>query len=85
VIVGQRDNLEAIVQAFRQAVGELSGEVRALAEAHLKTVQAQLASPRPNERILREALRTMRSVAEGAAGSATFAVIVEMFKHLRGL
>jgi hypothetical protein len=56
---------------------DLEDEHRRSLTADLATVDAQLASPQPNDGALREALRTLRAVAEGVAGNAAFAGLVD--------
>lgn len=65
--------IAAFTQALRQAVNELPDDERETARADLDTVDAQLRSPQPRRAVLREALRSLRAVAEGAAGSGAFA------------
>jgi hypothetical protein len=75
--------VEFVTELRRQlpALG-LDDDDRAAAEADLAAVDAQLASPRSNEGVLREALRTLRALAEGVAGNAAFAGLVELSRHL---
>lgn len=70
---GARGAIAAFAQALREAVEQLPDDERETALADLDTVNAQLRSPRPRRAVLREALRSLRAVAEGAAGSGAFA------------
>lgn len=81
----QHAQIEAFVTELRRQLPVLGLDdiERAATEADLATVDAQLASPRANDGVLREALRTLRAVAEGVAGNATFAGLVEFAGHIR--
>lgn len=50
--------------------------------ADIDTVRAQLGSSKPKRGILRESLVTLRSVAQGVAGNAAFAGLVELASHV---
>lgn len=63
----------AFAQALREVVDELPDDEREAARADLDTVDAQLRSPRPRRAVLREALRSLRAIAESATGSGAFA------------
>jgi len=52
------------------AAVQLEPEARASAEAQLATIEAQIASPTPNEGIVREAGRSLRTILEGAVAGA---------------
>lgn len=65
--------IEAFAWALREVLDDLPGDEREAARADLDTVDAQLRSPRPRRAVLREAVRSLRAVAEGAAGSGAFA------------
>lgn len=77
-----RGAIAAFAQALREAVAELPQETRETARADLDTVDAQLRSPRPRRAVLREALRSLRAVAEGAAGSGAFAGVAVLAQTL---
>jgi hypothetical protein len=76
------DEVRAFVDAFRDALSELSDTERAVAEAEIATVDAQIASPRPNAGAVRESLTSLRAIAEGAAGSAVFVGLAALAQHL---
>jgi hypothetical protein len=60
----------------------LSAEDREVAEAQIATVDAQLDSPRRSETIIRESMKTLRSILEGVAGSAAAAQLLQQLDHL---
>lgn len=62
----------AFVNGFRDQMHQLqlTLDARIEADADIATVEAQLASSRPKARILRESLSSLRTILEGAAGSA---------------
>ncbi len=57
-------------------------EDRAAANADIACVEAQLASPRPNEAVVREGLRSLRSVAENLVASGAFQGLLELVQRL---
>lgn len=77
-----RGAIAAFAQALREVVDELPDDERETVRADLDTVDAQLRSPRPRRAVLREALRSLRAVAEGAAGSGTFAGAAALVQSL---
>lgn len=74
-------DLEAVARVIgelraRLEEANLEGEEAAQINSDIACVEAQLASPRPNVGIIRESLRSARSILEGVAGSALFQGIV---------
>jgi hypothetical protein len=84
-ITSQKTEVAAFVAELRRLLPEFELEEpeRVAIEADLVGVEAQLESPRPNEGILREGLRSLRSLAEGVAGNAAFAGLVELAGHIQ--
>lgn len=78
------DVIRQVVEQLRAVVSELSGEERAIADAHLVTIDAQLKSPRPDRSILRNALTALRRVAEQALGSALGSAILAQLNQVLG-
>ena len=78
----EREAIAAFTAAFRDALGALPEGEREIAQADLQTLEAQLGSPRPRVLVMREALRSLRAVAEGGAGSAAFAGVLELARQL---
>jgi hypothetical protein len=66
------DGVREVVTAIRTelAMAPLDQSTRATAEAQLATIDAQLASPYPNESIVREAGRSLRTIIEAAIAGA---------------
>jgi hypothetical protein len=83
-IVRLSDNprVSAYLLACRQVVDELHPDECEAAFSSLATAEAELRSEHPNEGRLREALATLRSIAEGVAGNAAFAGLMELGRHL---
>ena len=48
---------------------KLEGDAKAELESEVRTVEAQLVSPKPKDSILRESLNSIRHVLEGVAGN----------------
>jgi hypothetical protein len=66
------DELRALVSEFEeklQQTRELEPEVQKTLEADLRILATTLSSPKPNEAIAREALRSVRNVLEGIGAS----------------
>lgn len=53
-------------------------------ESEIRTVQAQINSPKPKKSIVKESLITIRNILEGAGGSAVGQLIIEAGKLLFG-
>ena len=51
-------------------------------EKELATLESQAKSPRPKDTIIRDALRSVRTILEGAAGSAAGAAILSVLRSL---
>ena len=66
------DQVREVITTIRTqlATAPLEQSARATAEAQLATIDAQLASPSPNEGIVREAGRSLRTIIEAAIAGA---------------
>lgn len=66
------DAVRKVVSAVRAelATARIDPTARASAEAQLATIEAQITSPTPNEGIVREAGRSLRTIVEGAIAGA---------------
>src|SRR4051812_36788498 len=66
------DQLRELANTIRTqlATARLKEPEKATVEAQLTTIDAQLASPAPNEGIIREAGRSLRTIIEGAIAGA---------------
>lgn len=62
----------------------LKDDERLAVESHIATIEAQASSPRPKIEVIRECLRSIRSVAEGTTGSMVAAGIIEAIAKLLG-
>lgn len=60
----------------------LPPNTRAEVEAEIRTVEAQVGSPRPKRAIIHESMRTIRAVLEGAAGNAACAPLLGMIDRV---
>lgn len=76
--------LAALLDQLKAAIPNLGLEQDAAAEvaAEIQTIGSQLGSPKPKAGILRESLKSIRSVLEGAAGGAAGQLIIEVGKLL---
>lgn len=83
-LTSQMAEIRAFAVELRRVLPQLTldDDERAVVGADLAAVEAQLASPRPNEGVLREGLRSLRAVAEGVVGSAAFAGLAELASHI---
>ncbi|WP_342066944.1 hypothetical protein [Achromobacter kerstersii] len=79
-----------LVKELRALLPEsgLSQDEQAEVEADLTTIDAQSKSPKPRSPIIKEALRSVRTVLEGAtggaAGTALAALVVKLSQHIGG-
>lgn len=79
----QREDIVTFADEFKRVLDCLDAENRAIAEANLLGLEAQMGLPAPNEGIVRESLRTLRSIVEGVAGNAAFVGLVELAHRLQ--
>lgn len=73
------EELRTLLADLKQAITkqELSKDREEEATAEIQTIEHQLKSPKPKDKIIIEALRSLRSVAEDVAGSAVFAELAK--------
>jgi len=64
---------------------QLAGDDEAVAQSDIATIEMQLASPRPKVEIIKESLRSIRNIAEGAVGSLAASGIVAGVAKLLGM
>lgn len=71
------DSLNELIEELRKVAGTLpvAPDVREEFLAETSTVEAQLRSPKPKQRIIEESLRTIRAILESAAGSAVYTAL----------
>jgi len=60
--------LRSLLPQLRDTLLGLSGNEAAIATAHVETLEAQNKSPVPSHAIVRESLKSLRSILEGAGG-----------------
>jgi hypothetical protein len=82
VRLSESPKVSAYLLAYRQLVGELHPDEREVALSSLEAAEAELRLPHPNDSRLREALVSLRSIAEGMAGNAAFMGLLELGRHL---
>lgn len=63
----------------------LTGDDEAVAQSDIATIQTQLSSPRPKVEIIKESLRSIRNIAEGAVGSMAASGIIAGIAKLLGM
>jgi hypothetical protein len=74
-------DLEAVARVIRELrsrldEAHLQGQDAAQVQSDISCVEAQLAAPRPNASVIKESLRSTRSILEGVASSALFQGII---------
>lgn len=73
-VVSQSDieGLEAFINSLKQSVDqlELDEDQRAELEADIQTIEAQIASPKPKQEVLRPGLESIGRILEGSASAA---------------
>lgn len=77
----------ALVKELRDALpgSGLEANARAEVEADLTTIDVQSKSPKPRLSIIKEALRSVRTVLEGAAGGAAGTALPALMERLTAL
>lgn len=78
------DELEEVLARLAGLLPEmrLHPEQSAEVDAEIRTVQAQLGSPRPKRAIVQASLRTIRSLLESVAGNAAYAQLLGVIDRL---
>jgi hypothetical protein len=81
------DDIEAVkllTDAYRQLMENTDAEAElvAEAEAELKTLDAQVGSPKPKRAVVTESLRTLRSLVENFAAGAALQAVLHHFSAL---
>lgn len=72
-----------LIEKIKDSIGEksLDGDKRDELNAEIKTVEAQAASPRPKQSVIKDSLWTIRSILEGLASDLVVQmIIVELSK-----
>jgi len=88
-VLMQSLDLEAVskfVEELKSKIGGLDvvDEARAEMSSEIATLEAQIASPKPKVGIVRESMSSVRSILEGASGSAAGAMLLELLKEVAG-
>lgn len=81
------DAIRALVTQFKEQLSELplnAGD-KTEAQAELQTIEAQLGSTKPKLSILKESLKTLRSLIEGVASNALASELLPLFAPLIAL
>ena len=75
-----RSKVEAFLADLQSKVKELKLTLDAQAElqAEVATVRSQLGSPKPKGTIIKEGLRSVKRILEGAAGSAAAPLLAKL-------
>lgn len=83
-LLQQREQITRFLAELRTALATaaVEDEDRAAANADNTSVEVQLASPRPNEAVVREGLRSLRSVVENLVASGAFQGLLELVQRL---
>jgi hypothetical protein len=83
-------DLGAVAEFVRELKAQLSqlglaGDDEAVAQSDIATIETQLSSPRPKVEIVKESLRSIRNIAEGAVGSMIASGVVAGVIKLLGM
>ncbi len=83
-LLQERETITQFLAELRTVLASAAVEEDDLAAAHadIASVEAQLASPRPNAALIREGLRSLRSVAENLVASGAFLGLLELAQRL---
>lgn len=78
------DTVREFVQRYEEVEPSLGLDAENAAElqADIATIRAQLTSPRPKSEIIRQSLRTARTILEGATGSLAASGLLELLQHI---
>jgi hypothetical protein len=78
---------KALMEEFRRALAELplGANHAAEADAEISTIDAQLRSTKPKPAIIRESLKTLRSLLEGVASNVVAAKLIVSIGTLLGV
>lgn len=78
------DRVRQFVERYEEAEQSLGLEAEEAAEAQadIATIRAQLDSPRPKPEIIRQSLRSVRTILEGATGSLAASGLLELLQHV---
>lgn len=78
------NDISEFLSELKNSIGEfdLTEEQEEEVDAEIKTVESQIASPKPKASILKSSLGTLKSVLENAAGSALGGGLVEQIPAL---
>ena len=77
--------LRSLLPQLRDALHPLSGDDAAVALAHVETLEAQIKSPAPSHAIVRESLKSLRTILEGAGGGVGAEAIKALWISLEWL
>jgi hypothetical protein len=80
-------NLDSVREVVREIEAQeplldLPAEDAAQLQADVATIKAQIGSPKPNHRTIREHLRSVRGIIENAAGGVATAGILDLLQHI---
>ena len=83
-------NLAAVAECVRGLSDQLpglglAGDDEAVARGDIATIETQLSSPRPKVEIIKESLRSIRNIADGAVGSMAASGIIVGIAKLLGM
>ena len=75
-------NITSFVSSLKEKLNELEIDEEKLKElnAEIETIESQTKSPKPKEGIIKESLISVRSILEGASGSAVGQLLLELGK-----
>ena len=74
--------VKSVVESVSGILPTIRGEQAAELEAELATLKAQISSPKPKQGVLRESLKSIRTILEAAAGGAAGQIVFEIGKML---
>lgn len=76
--------VRAFIQKFNEHAHQLqlSSELAAEIRAEVATIRAQSESPKPKSHVIRESLRSVRSILEQAGGGVGAAALLEIIRHI---
>jgi hypothetical protein len=79
--------VKAIIATVKSAAekADLGVDQAAELRSEIATVEAQVQSPKPKGRTIKDALGTIQRILEGAGGNIVAALLPELIKRIAGL
>lgn len=80
------DEVEGLIRSLKESIDKLNLQEESKSEiiADIKSIESQLSSPKPKKGIIKEGLRSLRTILEGAVSSTLSSGIIHQISSLLG-